>query len=540
MKRKDFIKNSAITIVGCNFFNTGIPGAGSSIKEKSSENEWISFELSEATIDDLQNRMSTGKLSSEAITKLYLKNIGAIDKKGPAVNAIIEINPDAVTIAREMDQERKEGKLRGPLHGIPVLIKDNIDTADKMMTTAGSLALLNHKATREAFVSKKLREAGAVILGKTNLSEWANFRSSRSVSGWSSRGGQTKNPYVLDRSPCGSSSGSGVAVSANLCAAAVGTETNGSISCPSSMNGIVGIKPTVGLVSRSGIIPISKTQDTAGPMTRTVRDAAILLSVLAGVDADDPVTMESVEKAKTDYTQFLDIDGLKDKRIGVEKTYLKRHEVIDSLLKKALEEMQSKGAVIVELEFMVPFSKIGIEQQRVLQFEFKDGLNKYLSTANAAVKSIADVIRFNKENEAKAMPHFQQEIMEASHAKGSLEDKEYLDALKKYEEGRSFYNKFFEDNKLDAFCGPTNGFPWCVDPMNGDFFTGYGTYGPAAVCGYPSITIPMGNADGLPVGISFIGQAYNEPRLIQIGYAYEQVSKKRTVPTFKKTFNSLV
>lgn len=528
-----------MTIIGCNFFNTGL-FASSFKRDKTIVGDPSAFDLNEATIDDLQNAMQTGKLTAEAITKLYLKQIEALNKKGPAINAVIEINPDAVEIAQTLDKERKQGKVRGPLHSIPVLIKDNIDTADQMMTTAGSLALLNNKASNDAYVSKQLREAGAIILGKTNLSEWANFRSTRSVSGWSSRGGQTKNPYVLDRSPCGSSSGSGAAVSANLCAVAVCTETNGSISCPSTMNGVVGIKPTVGLVSRAGIIPISKTQDTAGPMTRTVKDAAILLSVLAGVDVNDTITEESKKDAKKDYTQFLDANGLKGKRIGVEKTYLKRHEVIDGLLQKALEQMKSKGAIIVELEFMSPFNKIGIEQGKVLQYEFKDGVNRYLATANASVKSLEDVIRYNKGNEARAMPFFKQETLEASQARGSLGDKEYLDALKKYEEGRNFYNKFFDDNELTAFCGPSNGFPWCVDPMNGDFFTGYGTYGPAAICGFPSITVPLGIVNSLPIGISFIGKAYREPELIQIAYAYEQVSKNRTIPQFKKTYNELV
>ncbi len=539
MKRKDFIKNSAMTLIGCNFFSASV-SRSKLMEEERLAGDPLAFELNETTIDDLQKSMKAGKLSAEAITKLYLKQIDALDKKGPAINAVIEINPDAIKIAREMDKERKEGKLRGPLHGIPVLIKDNIDTADRMMTTAGSLALLNHKATKDAFISKKLREAGAVILGKTNLSEWANFRSTRSVSGWSSRGEQTKNPFILDRSPCGSSSGSGAAVSSNMCVVAVGTETNGSISCPSSMNAVVGIKPTVGLVSRAGIIPISKTQDTAGPMTRTVRDAAILLSVLAGVDPDDAVTNESKDKAQKDYTQFLDADSLKGKRIGVEKTFLKRHEVVDALFKKAIEQMKNKGAIIVELEFMGPFNKLGVEQGKVLQYEFKDGLNKYLATANAGVKSLADVISFNKENEAKAMPFFKQETLEASEARGGLDDKEYTEALKKYEEARNFYNKFFADNQLDAFCGPANGFPWCVDPMNGDFFTGYGTYGPAAICGYPSITVPMGNVNELPIGISFIATAYREPELIQIGYAYEQTSQNRMMPKFKKTFNDKV
>lgn len=531
MKRREFITDLALTLVGYNFL-TACTGSSSS-KQNTPANE--SFELNEATIAALQQQMKIGKTTSEDITKLYLKRINEIDKKGPSVNAVIEINPDAEKIAAALDDERKAGRVRGPLHGIPVLIKDNIDTADRMMTTAGALALMNNKAKKDAFIVKQLREAGAVILGKTNLSEWANFRSARSVSGWSSRGGQTRNPYVLDRSPCGSSSGSAVAVAANLCAVSVGTETDGSISCPASMNSVVGIKPTVGLVSRAGIIPISKTQDTAGPFARTVQDAAILLGILAGVDINDAITMESKGKGMQDYTKFLDVNGLAGKRIGVEKKFLKGHEAIDALLKKALDQMKGKGAVIVEVDFMKEFKKAETNELLVLEYEFKDGVNKYLSTANARVKSLQDVIDYNRQNEAKAMPYFKQELLDSSQAKGSLQDKEYIAAITKYADARKAYNKFFDDNQLDALCGPANGFPWCIDFMNGDFFTGYGAYGPAAVCGYPSITIPMGNVNELPVGISFLGKAYTEPQLISIGYAYEQASKNRVVPKFRKT-----
>src|SRR6476469_762590 len=338
MKRKDFIVNTALIELGGHFFKTPYL-AHAFISSNKVDNTGDSFTLNEATIDLLQAQMKNGKLTSEAITKMYLKRIAEIDKSGPKVNAVIELNPDAISIARSLDAERQAGKIRSALHGIPVVIKDNNDTADKMMTTAGSLALVNNRASKDAFVAKKLREAGAVILGKTNLSEWANFRSTRSVSGWSSRGGQTHNPYVLDRSPCGSSSGSAVAVSANLCTVAVGTETDGSINCPASMNGVVGIKPTVGLVSRAGIIPISKTQDTAGPFGRTVRDATILLGALTGVDSNDAVTNESQGKTLQDYTQFLDSNGLNGKRIGVEKSFLKGHEAITALLTKAIEQL---------------------------------------------------------------------------------------------------------------------------------------------------------------------------------------------------------
>lgn len=494
-----------------------------------------SFPLNELTIDQLQTSMQNGSFTSERITQMYLDEIGRIDKSGPLLHSVIEINPDAISTAKAMDEERKSGKLRGLLHGIPVLLKDNIDTADKMQTTAGALAMEGNIAKQDAFIVKQLRAAGAVILGKTNLSEWANFRSTRSVSGWSSRGGQTKNPYVLDRSPCGSSSGSAVAVAANLCAVAVGTETDGSIACPASMNGIVGIKPTVGLVSRAGIIPISKTQDTAGPFGRTVKDAAILLSVLTGADTNDAVTAESNGKAQPDYTKFLDANGLKGKRIGIEKTFLKRHEGIDLLLAKAMDQLKGAGAEIIEVAFMDANQKVGNDEYTMMHYEFKDGVNKYLATANSKMKNLQDVIHFNKQNEARTMPYFKQETLEASQAKGDLNSKEYTDALAKSTSIRKFLNDLLEKNNLDAICGPATGSAWCVDPLNGDFWTGYGAYGPAAVAGYPSVTLPMGFLNELPIGISFMGKAYDEPGLIAIAYAYEQVSKNRRAPKFKAT-----
>lgn len=535
MKRRDFINKAAIFTTG-SFMATACHVKSSS-GTSTTQNGEVGFELSEITIGTLQQRLNAGDYTSEQIINLYLKRIEEIDKKGPVINSIIEINPDAIAIAKAMDEERKQGKLRGPLHGIPVLLKDNIDTADKMMTTAGSLALEGNYASKDAFLVKKLRDAGAVILGKTNLSEWANFRSTRSVSGWSSRGGQTKNPYVLDRSPCGSSSGSAVAVAANLCVVAVGTETDGSIACPASINAIVGIKPTVGLVSRSGIIPISKTQDTAGPFARTVTDAAILLAALAGMDENDSTTKESNEKTKADYTSYLKADGLKGKIIGIEKTFLKKHEAIDPLVKKALDQMKSAGAVIVEIEFMNKQNEIGAAEFEVLEYEFKDGLNKYLSTSNAKVKSLEEVIKFNKQNEAKTMPYFKQEIMDSSQVKGNLETKEYTEALSKSLGMRKVIDNLMEENKLDALCAPATGTAWCIDFINGDFWTGYGGYGPAAVAGYPSVTLPMGNVHELPVGISFIGKAYDEAGILSIAYAYEQASKNRKPPTFKKTFS---
>ncbi|WP_439559294.1 amidase [Dyadobacter sp.] len=493
--------------------------------EKASEND-----IKEMAVAEMQRLMQENKLSARKLAEYYLNQIKTIDQNGPALKSVIELNPDALSIADAMDQERKNGKLRGPLHGIPVLIKDNIDTADKMQTTAGSIALAGNIASKDAFVVKKLREAGAVILGKTNLSEWANFRSSRSSSGWSSRGGQTKNPYVLDRSPCGSSSGSGVAVAANLCAVAIGTETNGSIACPASMNGVVGIKPTVGLVSRSGIIPISRTQDIAGPFGRTVADAAALLTVITGADPVDPARYAG-NKPIPDYLKFLNRDALKGKRIGVEKSFLKQHEVIDSLLKKALDQMRSLGAEIVEIEFMKAQDTEGAESD-LLQFEFKDGVNRYLAGSNAKVKSLEGLIAFNNANKAKAMPYFQQELFETSQQKGDLESKEYKAALRKINQVADLLNREFEKNKLDACCGPATGASWCIDPVNGDFWTGYGSYGPAAIAGFPSITVPMGNVSELPVGISFLGRAFSEPELIGIAYAYEQASRNRAAPKF--------
>jgi len=493
------------------------------------------FDLEGTTIEELRKKFETGLLSSRTVTQMYLDRIQKIDKNGPGLNSVIEINPDALSMADTLDQERKNKKVRGPLHGIPVLIKDNIDTADKMETTAGSLALAGNIAGKDAFVVKKLREAGAVILGKTNLSEWANFRSSRSVSGWSSRGGQTKNPYVLDRSPCGSSSGSGAAVSADLCVVAMGTETDGSIACPASMNGVVGIKPTVGLVSRSGIIPISKSQDTAGPLARTVTDAVITLAALTGIDPADPATEKSKGKSHTDYTPFLELNGLKGKRIGIEKSLLNRHEGIDALLKKALDQMKNNGATIVEVEFINKYEESGRDEFEMMQYEFKDGLNRYMAGSNSKMKSLEDVIEFNKQNEAVMMPYFKQETLENSQAKGGLDSEGYKAAVAKLLKVKNTLDELLEKNQLDALCGPATGPSWCIDFVNGDFWTGYGAYGPAAVAGYPSVTVPMGSLSGLPIGISFLGRAYDEPGLIKIAYAYEQISKNRFAPTFIAT-----
>jgi amidase len=537
MQRRNFIKTSSIA--GLTLGSITVSAAGLvSHQQNGRKNETIDisddFVLNEVTIDMLQQKMQSKEYTSRAITDLYLKRIAAIDKSGPMLNAVIEINPDALTIAEAMDRERAAGNVRGPLHGIPVLIKDNISTGDKMHTTAGALAIADNIVKDDAFIIARLREAGAVLLGKTNLSEWANFRSTHSTSAWSSRGGQTKCPYILDRNPSGSSAGSGSAASANLCAIAIGTETDGSIVSPSSVNGLVGIKPTVGLWSRTGIIPISITQDTAGPMARTVKDAVILLGALTGTDADDHYTAKSKGKSERDYTKFLDENGLKGKRIGVEKDGLKVNFGIDGLFQEALSTLKSKGATIVEVDLYKQLKEAFPAQYTVLLYEFKDGLNKYLGQANSKIKSLAQVIEFNKQNEAKAMPFFKQEILEEAEAKGSLIEKEYVDALKKTTEiSRTAIDTILKENNLDAISAPTNGFAVCIDLVNGDYDNGFSFSGPAAMAGYPHITVPMGYMHGLPAGISFVSSAYKEADIIKLAYAYELASKKRVAPTFK-------
>lgn len=539
MKRRDFLTSTTLATVGLTtLFIEGCNNTNNKIEDDTlNSSSKQSFELDEVTISSLQEKLTSGSYTSEQLVELYLKQIESIDKKGPILNAIIEINPDAVSIAREMDDERKNGKNRGALHGIPVLIKDNIDTADRMQTSAGSLAMVGNIASNDAYVVKRLREAGAIIIGKTNLSEWANFRSTQSSSGWSGRGGQTKNPYFLDHNPCGSSAGSGVAVSANLCVVAVGTETDGSIVCPASVNGIVGIKPTVGLVSRSGIIPISKTQDTAGPMARTVKDAAILLGVLSGIDTKDVITNESKGKNYTDYTQFLDVNALKGKRIGIEKKPQGNNKFINALLDNAITILKQKGATIIEIDYIDKINALGEAEFEVLQYEFKDGLNHYLSSANAKVKSLKDVIDFNLANEDKSMPYFRQETLESSNLKLGLEDKGYKDALNKSFNGsKKILETIFYDNKLDAICGITMGPSCSIDVIYGDRWGGYSLTMPAAVSGYPHITVPAGKVYDLPVGLSFFGTPYSEPKLIGIAFVYEQTSKHRTKPEFKKSF----
>ncbi len=541
MDRRKFLRNGSLMGFGLTAASLRpLSGQSDSIESATSGNGWAggAFALDELTIKDLQQKMKQGILSSVDITRLYLKRIESIDKNGPRLNAVIELNPDALQIAAAMDTERKSGKLRGPLHGIPVLIKDNINTADKMMTTAGVLALQGHIAAKDAFIVQRLRESGAVLLGKTNLSEWANFRSSRSTSGWSSRGGQTKCPYILDRNPSGSSAGSGSATAANLCAVSIGTETDGSIVSPSSVNGLVGIKPTVGLWSRSGIIPISATQDTAGPMARTLTDAVLLLGALTGVDAKDPVTAESRGRSLTDYTPFLKKDGLKGKRIGLEKSHLKGHEGVVGLYQQAITALKDAGAEVVEIDLMKPIGEIGNAEFQVLCYEFKDGVNRYLAEANTRMKTLEDVIAFNKAHEEAAMPYFKQETLLTCQQKGNLETKEYTDALTKTLSSRKLIAELIAQNRLDCICGVTNGLACCIDLVNGDYDTGFSFSTPAAISGFPHITVPMGFVHDLPIGLSFMGTAYTEPQLIEMAYSYEQRSKNRRPPSFRPSLGA--
>jgi len=495
------------------------------------------FELDEITIDDLQKAFQSGQYSSRSLTEKYLARIAEIDKAGPMVNAVIELNPDALQIADALDQERKSKGPRGPLHGIPVLIKDNIDTSDRMNTTAGSLALLGSRPTADAFVAAQLRKAGAVILGKTNLSEWANIRSSHSTSGWSGRGGLTRNPYALDRNPCGSSSGTGAAVSANLCVAGVGTETDGSVVCPSSANGLAGLKPTVGLVSRSGIVPISHSQDTAGPMARTVRDVAILLGVMAGADPQDPVTADSQGKVSPDYTKFLDPAGLKGARLGVVRKYCGFNDAVDQLMDTIIREMKRAGAEIVDPADIPTIGKFDESELTVFYYELKADLAAYLARrGNTSVKSLKDVIEFNERNRDREMPYFGQDIFLKSEQKGPLNTKEYLDALALNQklsraEGIDFIMDKF---KLDALVAPTAGPAWLTDLINGDHAAG-GSSSAAAVAGYPNINVTAGYLWGLPVGISFFGRAWSEPTLLKIAYSFEQLTKARQKPRFLPT-----
>jgi amidase len=489
------------------------------------------LDVAELSATDAAAKMAAGELTSRALTQAYLDRIAKIDKAGPALNSVIELNPDALKEAEALDAERKDGKLRGPLHGIPVLVKDNVDVVG-MANSAGSLALADNRPKQDAFVAARLRAAGAVILGKTNLSEWANFRSTRSSSGWSSRGGQTKNPYALDRNPCGSSSGTGSAIAASLAAIGVGTETDGSIICPAAVAGLVGLKPTVGLVSRSGIIPISVSQDTAGPMARSVADAALLLGAMAGVDEADPAGHAAAGNIPTDYAAFLKPDALKGKRFGLLKKESGWDPHVDAGMKSAIEKLRAAGAEVVEVE-VKGYNDWNDAELQVLMYEFKAGLDDYLKKAGAKQASLEALIAWNKEHAKEAMPFFDQEIFEKSVALGPLTESAYLKAKSQIrrQAGADGLVATLDKNNLDALLAPSMSPAWITDHVLGDHFVGAG-YGMAAVAGTPSITVPMGDVQGLPIGITFMGRAWSEPELLGFAYAFEQATHARKAPTY--------
>jgi amidase len=498
------------------------------------------FELEDKTITELQEGLASGRWTARSLTEQYFARIEELDKQGPTLNHVLERNPDALTIADQLDNERKAGKTRGPLHGIPILVKDNIDTADRMHTSAGSLALATSTPTRDSWVAERLRAAGAVILGKTNLSEWANIRSTHSSSGWSGRGGQGRNPYALDRNTSGSSSGSAGAVAASYCGAAIGSETDGSVTSPSAACGLVGIKPTVGLIGRSGIIPISHSQDTAGPMARTVRDVALMLGALTGVDPRDDATKPSADKSHTDYTRFLDAGGLRGARIGVVRDqFMGYSPKTDKLVEQAIDVLKHSGATIVDPANIATANKFGDAEFEVLLYELKADLNAYLESLGPAApyKTLADLIQFNEQNASREMPYFGQEIFEMAQKKGPLTDTKYKQARAKCirmarTEG---IDATMTKHRLDALIAPTQGPVWLIDLVNGDGGGGSSFTQPAAVAGYPHITVPMGLVQGLPVGLSFVGRAWSEPTLLKLAHAYEQASKMRRPPTFVAT-----
>ncbi len=524
------MKNQLLAIIFVAYLISFVScGTGKDKKSTSAE----PFRLEELTITQLQKGYADGDFTVSGIVQTYLDRIAAIDDVDPMLNAVIQVNPDALAIAAELDEELKQGKVRGPMHGVPVLLKDNIDTHDGMETTAGSRALIGSHPLKDSFVAKRLREAGAVIIGKTNLSEWANFRGSHSSGGWSGVGGQTKNPYVLDRSPSGSSSGSGVAVSANLCMIAIGTETNGSIVSPSSNNGIVGIKPTVGLLSRSGIVPISFTMDTPGPMARNVRDATIALGAMTGTDPADSKSVASEGKYLSDYTPFLKEEGLKGKRLGWYTSARGLNSMVDSLMQKAVDYLRSQGAEVIEIDSIYS-REAGSLSYQVMLFEYKDGLNKYFTSLgeNAPVKNVKELIEFNS-NDSIELRYFGQERLIDAQKKESIESPEFIGILTRMihlvrEEG---IDRVMKENNLDAFIAPTGEPAWKVDLANGDSDS-VGSSSPAAMAGYPNISVPMGLVDGLPVGISFFGKAWSEPQLIEIAYAYESGTQYRCAPRF--------
>jgi amidase len=537
MNRRSFVRSSVIGGVGLATVRA-VNTQASPVNNTTAPVPPPAFELDEMTIAELQNGMAAGRFTAHSLARKYLDRIDDIDKHGPAINSIIELNPDALAIASELDKERRAKRSRGPLHGIPVLIKDNIDTHDRMTTTAGSLALGGSIPLQDSFVAKKLRDAGAVIIGKTNLSEWANFRSTHSSSGWSGRGGQTKNPYVLDRNPCGSSSGTGAAIAANLAAIGVGTETDGSVVCPSNANSLVGLKPTLGLISRAGIVPIAHNQDTAGPMARSVTDAAILLRALAGIDARDDATKASAGKSFADYIKFLDANGLKGARIGVHRKGFGFNDAVDKVMSDCIDIIKKRGAIVIDPADIPTQGKFDDSEFEVLLYEFKADLNSYLASlgSRAPVKSLKEIIDFNDQYRDREMPFFGQDILIKAQAKGPLTDKAYREALAKNRRlsRKEGIDAVMDKNKLDALITPTGGPAWPTDWLNGDHFTGgYSTA--SAVAGYPHITVPAGYVFGLPVGISFFGRAWSEPTLIKYAYAFEQATKARRAPQFLPT-----
>ncbi len=499
------------------------------------------FELSELSIGDLQEAMQTGRWTAQEITGMYIERIEAVDRRGPELRSVLEVNPEALAIARQLDEERKASGPRGPLHGIPVLVKDNIATADRMTTTAGSLALEGCITPRDSWVAARLRAAGAILLGKTNLSEWANFRSNHSSSGWSGRGGQCRNPYALDRNPCGSSSGSGAATSANLAAVAIGTETDGSVVCPSNANGLVGVKPTVGLVSRAGIIPIAHSQDTAGPMTRTVADAAVLLSALVGIDPADAATNGNQARSGLDYTTFLDPGGLSGSRIGVARQYFGFHPGVDATLEEALAEMKRQGAELIDPVELATSGQFGDAEYTVLLYEFKADINRYLSDlgGSCGIHNLEDLIRFNEDNADHEMPFFGQDIFHEAVSRGDLDSPEYIEALETCRRATRAegIDAVMDQHRLDAIVAPTGGPAWTTDLINGDHFLG-GSSSFAAVSGYPNLTVPAGFVHGLPIGLSFFGRAWSEPKLFQLAYSFETATRRRRPPEFFPTLPS--